>query len=387
MDISFFFHPLDIEHLDQRYRPNPHALGNVFSKFVGHFPDWTEADIVIFGVAEDRGTAAQRGAARAANLVRDRLYQLSAPRAIKVADLGNLVHKDDLEDVYAALQFVTATLLKAGKTVLVLGGTQDLSYGLYRGFEEMEQDVELCCIDALLDIWDSEVALTNESVNHAILVHQPNYLHHFSVIGAQSYLISETERNAMQQLNYSVLRMGDLKADFRLAEPLLRTANMVTYDLSAIRMADAPGASHATAAGLSTEEACQLARFAGMGYHTHLMHLCEVNPDLDYRNQTGGLAALLAWFFIEGYYNRMIDRPAADRSNLQRYRVPLDDWSVPEIIFYKHETTERWWMEVPVEMPGTQQKRPTLIPCAEADYQQALRGEIPERWWQAQYKG
>jgi hypothetical protein len=74
-------------------------------------------------------------------------------------------------------------------------------------------------------------------------------------------------------------------------------------------------------------------------------------------------------------------------SNLRRYRVPLDDWSVPEILFYKHEASERWWMEVLVEQPGTTHRRPSLVPCAEADYSQALAGEIPDRWWKAQYRG
>ncbi|MCE3007200.1 MAG: formimidoylglutamase [Bacteroidetes bacterium] len=387
MDISFFFDALNPELFDPRFRPNPHALGNLTQKFVTAFPDWTQADLVLFGIREDRGSADDRGCARAADQIRDRLYQLSAPRALKICDLGNLVQKAEPEEVQDALQFVAHAILKRGKTLMVIGGTQDLSYGLYRGFEQAEQQVDLVAIDARLDIWDSEVALTNESVNHAILTHEPNYLHHFSVIGAQNHLVSETERNAMQQLNYDILRIGELKADLRLAEPLLRTAHMVSYDLSAIRLADAPAASNSQPAGLSAEEACQLARYAGMGYHPHLLHLCEVNPVHDHRLQTSTLAALLAWYFIEGYYNRIEDRPVPDRSNLRRYRVPLDDWSVPEILFYKHEASERWWMEVLVEQPGTTHRRPSLVPCAEADYSQALAGEIPDRWWKAQYRG
>ncbi|MBX3102615.1 MAG: arginase family protein [Bacteroidetes bacterium] len=386
MDISFFFEPIDASKLDSRYKPNPHALGNVFDKFITQFPDWAAADLVILGVCEDRGHADQPGCVASAHTIRDRLYQLSAPRALKAADLGNLAPKEDLEGYYEALAFVTGTILKAGKTLLVIGGTQDLAVGLYEGHQQLERHINMVCIDNYLDIWDSEVRLTNESVNHRIISMHPSCLDNFAVVAAQSYLVSETEREAMDILQFELLRLGDIRSDMRLAEPTLRLADMVCFDMSAVRYADAPGASHPTPAGLTAEEVCQLARFVGMGYRTNAFFLTEVNAKLDIRRQTATLAALILWYFMEGWYNRLADQPKADRSNLQRYRVPMTG-SVQEIVFYKHPETHRWWMEVPLESPGGGMPRPLLVPCAEADYQRAQQDEIPERWMRAQLRG
>jgi hypothetical protein len=223
-------------------------------------------------------------------------------------------------------------------------------------------------------------------VNHRIISSTPTCLDSFAVVAAQSYLVSETERQAMDMLQFEVLRLGDIRNDLRLAEPTLRTADMVCLDMSAVRFSDAPGASHPTPAGLTAEEVCQLARYVGMGYQTNLFFLTEVNAKLDIRRQTATLGALILWYFMEGWYNRLTDQPKADRSNLQRYRVPLTG-SVPEIVFYKHPETHRWWMEVPLQVPGSRATRPVLIACAEADYLHAQRDDLPERWLRAQRKG
>jgi len=57
--------------------------------------------------------------------------------------------------------------------------------------------------------------------------------------------------------------------------------------------------------------------------------------------------------------------------------MPVD----PEILtFYKSKISEKWWMEVPY--PGGRERyaRNSIVPCSYADYQTAIKGEVPERF-------
>lgn len=388
MDISFFFNPVDLETFEGRRAYGPQSLLTVTELYEeGSFPAWEEADIVIIGCEEDRAVAGARGAALAPDRIRDVLYGLSAPLStMKVADLGNLLRRDDIDEVYEKLGYVLGILLRAGKTVVILGGSGDIAYGQYLGYQDLEQNIEYVSIDARPDMLDSDIALTNHSHNNAVFTHAPNFLYHFTALGTQSYFISEAERKTLKAMNFENIRVGDLHDHIARAEPFLRTAHMVSFDMAAIRRADAPGTAHGSPAGLTTEEACQLARFAGMGYGTSSFSITEANPNFDPLGQTMHLAALLAWFFMEGVYNRVADEPKPDRSNLQTYRAALHG-TLQEMTFYRSESTNRWWMEV----PSPQKLRngrgmSVLVPCTEEDYRIALRDEIPDRWWTAHYR-
>jgi len=384
MDLAHFFTPVSIETRRSFYPSKPDNLGIYIDSYQEDdvFPDWSEADIVLFGTTEERGGYGAFGCGEASNIIRSFLYELAPPSSeIKIADLGNLEHKENLEDLYFNLSFVTEQLLKKDKIIIFLGGTQDLTYGLYQAFEKFESPIEYVAIDPNLDIFDSEVELNSVSFNHKILVSDSRYLDHLSILAVQSYLLSNEEKQIFEKLHLEYVRIGELHANMRLAEMYLRQAGLISFDMSAVRSADAPGASHPTPAGLTVEEACQIARYAGMGYNANCFHLSEINPSLDFRDQTSYLAALLAWFFIDGCYGRPTDRPKADRSNLVRYRVALHG-PIKEIIFFKHELTERWWMEVPTPTALAKKTgRTFLIPCSEQDYDKALNDEIPDRWW------
>jgi len=391
VDISFFFSPLALDEFPRRRQYSAQSFLTVTEVYTDVFPAWEEAEVVIVGWAEDRGTVGARGAALAPNAIRDHLYGLTAPIThAKVADLGNLIPRDDLDECYEKLAYVLGILLRAGKTVLLLGGSGDLAYGQYLGYQDLEQPIEYVSIDARPDMLDFEIALTNHSHNSAVFTHAPNYLYHYTCLGAQGYFVTEAERKTLKAMNFELVRIGEVRdtlmGDMHLAEPHLRQAHMVSMDMASIRRADAPGTAHGTAAGFTTEEACQLARYVGMGHRASSFSITEANPSLDTQEQTVQLAALLAWFFVEGVYNRVADEPKADRSNLQTYRATLHG-TLNEMVFYRSEQTNRWWMEV----PSPQRMRggrglSVLVPCTHEDYEAALRDEIPERWWTAHYR-
>jgi formiminoglutamase len=107
--------------------------------------------------------------------------------------------------------------------------------------------------------------------------------------------------------------------------------------------------------------------------------LFDVNPDLDVRHQTAGLAAQILWFFLEGFSQKQYETPALSSSNsgrFIRYHVRVTDL-VDDLIFVKSNLTDRWWMELS-SVPDSH----FYIACSHDDYLKANRNEVPERWMQ-----
>lgn len=387
MDISYFFRPLTDEHLHMIREFKPGCLGNLSQINGGIFPDWETADIVIFGCDEDRGSTGLKGAALAPDPIRRYLYKLVLPsEKTRVADLGNLKKKEKLFDYYEVIAHVTSLLIEAGKIVIIIGGSNDIALGQYMGYEQFKKDVEYVCVDSRLDMDNSDFGTNNTTHNHKIFLHSPNYLYNFVNLGYQSYFVSEVDRRTIRALHFEAVRLGELKEDITLAEPILRDADLVSFDISSVRHSDAPGTNMPSPPGFFAEEICRLARYAGMSNRLTSVSFCEVNPIKDLNEQTSHLTAMMIWYFIEGFYNRKNDHPNEDYSNVTRHRIQLKG-SIPEIIFYSSNVSERWWMEVPY--PHTSEinlNRRHLVACNLQDYHTALEDEIPEKWWLTYYK-
>ena len=56
-----------------------------------------------------------------------------------------------------------------------------------------------------------------------------------------------------------------------------------------------------------------------------------------------------------------------------------------ELVFYKSNKTERWWIEVTIfgSEVNNKLKRHTLLPCTHQDYLDACNNVVPERWYKA----
>ena len=386
MDISYFFSPLSTDIVPKKFTLDNDNLSDVTNFHITTFPNWQIADIVVMGCDEDKGARNLSGAALSTKLIRQRLYGLAIPkRGLKMADLGNLIKKNNVREYYDGIALALGELLKAGKIVILIGGTQDITYGQYMAYGELKRNVEYVHIDSRLDVFDSDFGINNESFNHKIFIHSPNYLFNFSNLGYQSYFVPESERERLRNLHFQGLRLGKLRDDLREAEPVLRNADLVSVDMSCVRSADAPGSAYPSPAGFTTEEICQLMRYTGMSNRVSSLSISEVLPLKDFNDQTATLAAIMLWYFIEGIQNRRVDEPK-NLSALTKYRTSLQG-GTHEIVFYKNERSERWWMEVPYPDALTKDTgRTILVPCSESDYRMATKDEVPEKWWLTHYR-
>lgn len=95
------------------------------------------------------------------------------------------------------------------------------------------------------------------------------------------------------------------------------------------------------------------------------------------------LITQIIWYFIEGYHYRSYEFPFEDKTNYFKYIVLIEE---EELVFYKSNRSERWWIEINLSNNYNKTNKITLLPCTYEDYLAACEQEIPERWWKAHRK-
>ncbi len=392
MSLVDFFTPVDLKKIAPKKGYYTSHLGMKIDCYAGDFPDLenTKPHIALMGVLEDRNSVDNSGCALGPDYIREKLYQLNeGGYTVKIADLGNIRQGASVTDTYFAIKTVVAELIKKDIVPVIIGGGQDLTYAQYMAYEALEQKVDVLTIDALFDMDDdfSELSLetTSASYLNRIFLHEPNYLFNFSNLGYQTYFASQDSLRVMEKLFFDVHRLGELSGQISVAEPIIRNASMVSFDIGAVRSSDAPGNTNATPNGFYGEEACQLCRYAGFSDKLSSIGFYEFNPAYDNNGQTAMLIAQMIWYFIDGYYNRKKDFPLKPRSQYLIYKTSLkhDDH---ELVFIKSKKSDRWWMQVPYPTGGSKNERFHLVPCRYEDYNTAVSGEMPDLWWRTYQK-
>jgi formiminoglutamase len=378
------------------FTPPAHSEGNFSEESfgsafrihkAGNFPGLEDIDIAILGVCEDRQAIVNKGSAEAPDEVRKHLYHLfSSGFKPRVADLGNILPGHSEKDTFFALSESMRFLLRNNIIPVIIGGSHDLTYAQFRGYEKLEQTINIVNVDATFDLGSADNELTNKTFLGKIILHQPNYLFNYSNIGYQTYLVPSASLNMMNKLYFDTYRLGQIRDNIMEAEPIIRHADMLSFDMGSIKHCDAPGHEEAQPNGFYAEEACQMMRYAGMNDKLSSLGIYEINPTFDTRGKTAFLAAQMIWCFMEGYYGRKKDFPNRSSSEYTRFHVFLQD-NKYEINFYKSGKSDRWWMEVPYPPDkNIKFERHTLIPCSYKDYETACKDDIPDRWWQTYQK-
>jgi formiminoglutamase len=390
MDISHFFEPIDL--MDFQYAaegPGHIRLGDLIKSHIhsGEFPEYSSADIVIIGINEDRNALHNEGCAQAPDFIRRFLYQLfPGAYSPKIVDLGNIKSGFNISDTYFAVSTVIAEMIENHIFPLILGGSQDLSYANYQAYHNLSQIINIVSIDSTFDLGKSENELNSKSFLSSIILKQPNFLFNFANIGYQTYFVDQDAMALMRNLMFDTYRLGFIRQNLEEAEPIVRNADMISVDVSAIRYSDAPGNGNATPNGFYGEEVCQIIRYAGLSDKLTSMGFYELNPRFDREGQTAHLVAQMIWYFIDGFYNRFHDFPFRNEEDYTRFRVTIQDHK-DDLVFYKSKKSDRWWMEIPLQAEMKRKyHRHYLVPCSYRDYQTACNNDIPDRWWMVYQK-
>ena len=339
-------------------------------------PDLDDVTIAIVGVLENRNDVDYIGEEFQLSEIRKALYALFPGNwHHRVADLGDILKGESVEDTYFALQTTITILLEKKIIPIIIGGSQDLTYANYRAYDNLEQTVNLAVIDNKFDLGNLEEDITSESYLSKIVMEKPNNLFNFSNIGYQTFFNSQEEIDLLSKLHFDAFRLGEVAANVKLVEPIMRDADIVSIDLGAIRKSDAPGNNNAVPNGFYGDQICAISRYAGISRKVSSFGIYEYNAKLDDREQSAHLIAQMIWYFIEGYNFRIDEYPFESKKRYKKYIVLMES---DTINFYKSDKSERWWMEI--SHYHNKIEKSTLIPCTYQDYLTSNNQVYPERW-------
>jgi arginase family enzyme len=376
-----FLSPLNTEILDYIQGLSSQQLG---SKVVLHtseaFPEVSKVSVGIIGVLENRGN--KKGNPDIDLIaVRKELYSLYPGNwDVSIADFGDILAGNSEEDTYFALKKVASYLIKNKIIPILIGGSQDLTYALYRGYDDLEQMVNLVAIDSQFDFGKESDVVSASSYLTKIVIEEPNNLFNYCNIGYQTYYNSQEEIDLVEKLFFDAYRLGEVANNIAIAEPVFRDADLVSIDMNAVKSSDSGNFTQFIPNGFNGKEICALARYAGISDKVTSFGVFNHNDT----KQESVLIAQIIWYFIEGFHYRSNEYPFGSRENYLKYIVPSED---EELIFYKSDKTDRWWIEIPFVTNGNNKlKRNTLLPCSYEEYLMACDQELPERWWKAQRK-
>jgi len=380
-----FLSPVSDEVLAHNQLLSEQSLGKklkIHSKQKG-IPDLDDVKIAIIGVLENRNDVNYIGEDIHFIHLRRALYSLFPGNWYSnIADLGDILQGESVEDTYFALRTTLTVLIEKKIIPIILGGSQDLTYANYRAYDNITPMVNIVNVDSNFDLGDSSLPIKNNSYLGKIILEQPYNLFNYSTIGYQTYFNSQEEIDLMDNLYFEAYRLGEVSKKINIIEPVMRDAHIVSLDLKSVKASEvSPKQSHSPN-GLDGKEICAISRYAGISNKVSSFGIYEYKPSNN--DVTAMLIAQIIWYFIEGVNCRVKDDDFMDDNNHQKYNVLIDN---EELIFFKSIKTGRWWIEIPfLPEVNNKLKKHTLLPCTHDDYIEASHGKIPERWFKAYKK-
>lgn len=371
LDLIEFLDPVPLHELNDDEGYTDGQLAKHIEIFTEELPDIEHADIIILGVTEYRGNGYFESDNDAANVIRKHLYRLHYWHTdVLIADLGNVKKGASINDSYAAIKTILAELFRMNKTVLILGGSHDITLAQYHAYIELNQQVEATCVDAMIDL-RGESPIRSENFLMEMLTGEPNMVKHYNHIAFQSYFVHPRMLETMDKLRFDCYRVGTVTQNIEEIEPVFRNSHLLSFDISAIKHSDAP-ANKNCPNGLTGIEACMLTRYAGFSSKMNSVGIYGYKPYEDVEEITAKQIAQMVWYFIDGKNRCKQEAALSNRALFNEYYTVFAE---VETVFLQSKKTNRWWMQMPDKY---------FIACSYNDYLAASNNQIPERWLRVQ---
>ena len=372
-NLTDFLEPLNLAALsdDQLYHDG--QIGKSVAVYENEFPEISDADIILVGCNEQRGNGKTNNPQQisAADAIRRQFYQLYYWHTdLKLADIGNIKTGASLQDSYAAVKTVMNELLNQKKTIILIGGSHDLTLPQYEAYSSAKQIIEVSCVDALIDL-NIGSALRSDNFLMELLTSEPNFIRHYNHIGFQSFYVHPNMLETMDKLRFDCYRVGNVKESMEEMEPVIRNCQLLSFDISAIAHAYAP-ANTVSPNGFNGEESCLLMRYAGLSPNTTSIGIYGFDPSKDQDALTAKQISHMLWYLLDGRSRGRREAKLEEKESFNEYHMAFAE---VETVFLQSKKTGRWWMQLPDSK---------FIACSYKDYLLASSNEIPERWLRAQ---
>lgn len=367
-DIMHYFNPVDFDNLKNTIlHPGGSPLLKKIEKNTKSITDknFHKIKLAIFGLPDKNNDYT------ITDSIRTEFYSLAEFNPpLEIVDFGNLKLSSGKKATLLALRDITGYLLEFGITALVIGSTEDNSIGICKAFDQ-KPFFTFSSVSPLLDFKKGKESLNETNYLYTLFGDIKN-LFQFNLIAYQEHLVSKTQLNKAVKFGQH-LRLGEFRDNPQLAEPFIRDTNFLSFDMDAVKFTESPANQFINPNGLTCNEACHLAYFAGLSQNLSVFALFNSFTSIDTNKLSPKLAAQIIWYFIHGCCNRQfIQAPSPEK--LITYNVTIKKLENP-LLFYKETDSNRWWMEIK-SLKGQTLKRA----CTERDYQEASNDEIPELW-------
>lgn len=290
--------------LYRRDDPNDVRLGEVISI---DRTQYEAADVVIIGCPQDEGVRRNKGrlgASQAPNEIRRAVYRLAAPAPLQIGllDIGNTPILPTLEETHDLHTQIIHQLIQDGKTVVSLGGGNDVAYADCAGLASATKSVLAINVDAHFDVRADTIRNSGTPYRQLLdegLVQPENFFE----VGSIPMVNSPTYRDYLLRqrahiIPLSTIHQQGLVAVF--ADILQTEANAIFWglDIDVVRAADAPGVSAPNPIGMSGDAFHRIGAIAGSDPRSRIFEITEVNPTYDIDGRTARLAAAAIYQFI-----------------------------------------------------------------------------------------
>ena len=299
----------------------------------GNFPDLKDTKIVVFS---RESNFSQK--------VREALGSLFNHFDTTIVDIGNLNTSNPSSNYQAISE------LQDGFILPVLLGTDIEAFQEFCNAMKKEDRLNNCAFIS------NRISLPKEKYN-------------IENIGYQRHFIPKFQYQEVTESDTPGLSLGMLRSNQRILEPILRESNYLHFDLAAVRMSEVPGMKNSLPTGLSTEEACQIMRYAGEGMRLKLASIDTSGLD-ETSKAEAFLVAEMIWYLHEGVEVRGNDHPALSK-DFKEYIIELNEVD-HSLTFAQSTKTGKWWMKIDNDSNN-------YVSCAYEEYQQTIQNEIPVR--------
>ncbi len=367
-DLRAFFEPVHFTEAQEGVKYHPLQWGAKIKYAFAEDFDINETDVILVGCGASKIDPFNE----TADVIRKHLYQMYHwHQDIRIADAGNVRLGASLNDTRAALLSVLEEIHSAGKVAILLGARHDLTLQQYEVFKKQETMAVATVADMLIDLDDTE-EINERSFLLEMLTDTPNFISHYSHIAFQSYYTQPRMLETLDKLRFDFFRLGKVRENILEMEPVLRSSDILSVDMSVVRYGDAPANIKGSPNGLSGEEICTLTRFAGMSEKLSSLGIYGYDINEDTNEMTAKLITQMIWYFIDGLLVRKAEAQLSEKEEFVRFNVTFTD---NDTVFIKSKRTNRWWMSLPDN---------SFVPCSYGDYLTASNNEIPERWLREQ---
>jgi formiminoglutamase len=333
-------------------------LGTNVGTFTTEIPDLSNTKLAIIGIGVEE-----------ANMVRRALYKMSFPfKDLQIADLGNFK-----KTAHAFVIPLIKELLESKIIPIIIGNSPDFIAAQYRAFKSLKEMINITLVDESIPFTgdpDSEKSLYLDE----ILTEKRSHLFHLGIVGCQRHYTIPQAKKIFDKLHFEYIGLGNARNNLNEIEPVIRDADLLGFNLSAMKQAEAPAQANPTPTGFTVEDACRISRYAGMSDKLRSFGVFGFKEQDLGNEQTAEVVAQMIWYFIDGYNNRKNDFPVSTKG-LMEYIVNFKN---EQIVFWKSQRSGRWWLQIPV-MSDKKYQRHYLVPCSYSDYKLASNEELPDR--------